>query len=421
MEVPGRADPGRRRRRCTCGTANTAAHRGTLSRLMDELGIEAVATIPIVINGEPVGLVVGDVVDRPERLRDDPDVADRLRGLASQATIAIRNARLLESIRHQALHDSLTGLPNRTLILDRVEQMLARARRRDAESAALFIDLDGFKQVNDTLGHDAGDRLLRSVAARLLGDPARGRHHRADRRRRVRRARGGRRAHRAARSSSPSGCSRCCASRSRSTTRRAARCGSPRASASRTARHITAADLLRDADIALYEAKTAGRDRYVTFQREMQSRGPGPAHPRARPPRRERARRVLPRVPADLRPRERPGARVSRRCCAGTTRRAASCNPTRSSRSSRRRSRSSRSGAGCSTRPAGRPPSGGFPSATCTCRSTCRPVNSTTTTSSTTSAPRSRRLTSIRRARHRDHRDRDHARRRDDRAPARAS
>ena len=93
------------------------------------------ATIPIVINGEPVGLVVGDVVDRPERLCDDPEVPDRLRGLASQATIAIRNARLLESIRHQALHDSLTGLPNRTLILDRVEQMLG-PRHGGATSSA---------------------------------------------------------------------------------------------------------------------------------------------------------------------------------------------------------------------------------------------------------------------------------------------
>src|SRR5262249_43435230 len=129
----------------------TAADRATLSRLMNELGSAAVATIPIVINGDPVGLVVGDVVERPSRLCDDPEVPGRPRGLGSQATIAIRNARLVENIRHQALHDALTGLPNRTLILDRVEQALARARRRDMECAALFIDLDGFKQVNDTL------------------------------------------------------------------------------------------------------------------------------------------------------------------------------------------------------------------------------------------------------------------------------
>src|SRR4029077_4745022 len=89
------------------------------------------------------------------------------RGSPSQATIAVRNARLLESIRHQALHDSLTGLPNRALILDRVEQMLARARRTGTDRAAVFLDLDGFKQVNDTLGHDTGDRLLQAVAVRL--------------------------------------------------------------------------------------------------------------------------------------------------------------------------------------------------------------------------------------------------------------
>jgi diguanylate cyclase (GGDEF)-like protein len=89
----------------------------------------------------------------------------------------IQVGEFFESERHRAdqelafmaTHDSLTGLPNRTLILDRVEQMLVRSRRNHTPVAALFIDLDNFKSINDTLGHDAGDELLRAVAARLDG------------------------------------------------------------------------------------------------------------------------------------------------------------------------------------------------------------------------------------------------------------
>jgi diguanylate cyclase (GGDEF)-like protein/PAS domain S-box-containing protein len=67
-----------------------------------------------------------------------------------------------------ALHDTLTGLANRALILDRTEQLLARSRRHDHEPAVLFIDLDNFKDVNDTLGHRAGDSLLVQLADRLV-------------------------------------------------------------------------------------------------------------------------------------------------------------------------------------------------------------------------------------------------------------
>jgi diguanylate cyclase (GGDEF)-like protein len=78
-------------------------------------------------------------------------------------------SRRQEELAFLATHDPLTGLPNRTLILDRVEQMLVRARRNQAPVAALFIDLDNFKSINDTLGHGAGDELLRAVCARLHG------------------------------------------------------------------------------------------------------------------------------------------------------------------------------------------------------------------------------------------------------------
>lgn len=74
-----------------------------------------------------------------------------------------------ETIKHMAYHDALTGLPNRFLVSDRLEQGLAQAKRRGCLLAVMLLDLDGFKMVNDTLGHNVGDLLLREVAARLGG------------------------------------------------------------------------------------------------------------------------------------------------------------------------------------------------------------------------------------------------------------
>jgi diguanylate cyclase (GGDEF)-like protein len=77
-----------------------------------------------------------------------------------------RKAQEME-LAHQAMHDSLTGLPNRTLFLDRLKHAVMRAKRHHTLMGVMFLDLDGFKPINDTYGHEVGDRLLIAVAGRL--------------------------------------------------------------------------------------------------------------------------------------------------------------------------------------------------------------------------------------------------------------
>jgi diguanylate cyclase (GGDEF)-like protein/PAS domain S-box-containing protein len=75
--------------------------------------------------------------------------------------------RLQRRLEHDNLHDALTGLPNRRLFMDRLRQAFRTARRRDTKIAVMFLDLDDFKEINDTLGHAAGDEVLKSVGNRL--------------------------------------------------------------------------------------------------------------------------------------------------------------------------------------------------------------------------------------------------------------
>jgi diguanylate cyclase (GGDEF)-like protein len=83
-----------------------------------------------------------------------------------EASVAILRGQE-EKLRHQAFHDPLTGLANRELFRNRLDQALAHSRRSGQPIAVAYVDLDNFKDVNDTFGHDAGDRVLVSVAERL--------------------------------------------------------------------------------------------------------------------------------------------------------------------------------------------------------------------------------------------------------------
>ena len=173
-----------------------------------------------------------------------------------------------EELGFQALHDPLTGLPNRLLIVDRIDQMLARSRRSHLSGAVMFLDLDDFKDINDTMGHHAG----RSAAHRGRGTPrdrtSRGRHRRTTRRGRVRLLIEG---------ASLTAGVEVVADRVLDVLKAPFRIEDSdlplSISASigiATGDELSPGELLRDADIALYRAKVTGKQRAVVFSSAMQ-------------------------------------------------------------------------------------------------------------------------------------------------------
>ncbi len=189
-------------------------------------------------------------------------------GTGRARAISMVHEKTLE-ITHQALHDALTGLPNRVLVLDRAEQMLARARREPSVvTAALFVDIDRFKYVNDSFGHAAGDQLLTVVGERLRlvirDQDTVGRL-------------GGDEFVVLLQSSSSDAPPQAIAERIIQVLRETVELEDGRTISASVSIGIaigsrpTAEQLLQDADLALYTAKDSGRNRAVLFEAGMQS------------------------------------------------------------------------------------------------------------------------------------------------------
>ena len=128
------------------------------------LGVRGAFAFPIHADGE-----VDAVLEffTAAAVAPDPALLEVMGQIGRQLGRVVERIRAQEQIAHQATHDVLTGLANRLLFRDRLELALARARRHGSLAALLFLDLDRFKDINDTLGHGAGDELLRSVSERL--------------------------------------------------------------------------------------------------------------------------------------------------------------------------------------------------------------------------------------------------------------
>jgi diguanylate cyclase (GGDEF)-like protein len=135
-----------------------------VAALLRRRGVASGITVQIAGRDGPWGALTAHS-QRPRRFA--PDETDFMAAVANVVSGAVDRNRTEEEVRHAALHDALTGLPNRTLALDRLEGALARRRRDGRDVAVLLLDLDLFKLVNDSYGHGTGDDLLVTLAPRL--------------------------------------------------------------------------------------------------------------------------------------------------------------------------------------------------------------------------------------------------------------
>jgi len=129
-------------------------------------GAKAAFILPVISKQRLVGIIMLGYTDTS---RMPPEVQAHVRELSNRLAVMLSAAEQDEQLYRQAHYDPLTGLPNRLYLRDQLSQELAQAQRLNRRVALLFIDLDRFKDINDTFGHAAGDRLLQTVAMRLRG------------------------------------------------------------------------------------------------------------------------------------------------------------------------------------------------------------------------------------------------------------
>jgi diguanylate cyclase (GGDEF)-like protein len=157
----------------TCGGAEHASLQESAARAAMAGGTvlirpDASGTViaaPVRVTGEMAGSLVAHL---PGAIDQYTEQRDQLAAFAQQVSLALTDARTVEAVR-EAHHDPVTGLPNRALFLKIFNRVLASRATSSDPTSVLFVDLDRFKAVNDSLGHDAGDQLLALVARRLRG------------------------------------------------------------------------------------------------------------------------------------------------------------------------------------------------------------------------------------------------------------
>jgi diguanylate cyclase (GGDEF)-like protein len=138
-----------------------------IAELMETLGVIAMVVVPILARGDFLGVLTVSVSEHPKRLDPTRELLAQLTGVAALAATALKNGQLVDTLAFRANHDGLTGLLNRVGFRQRIDSIFATAESRDARMGLLFVDLNGFKDINDLYGHDAGDELIREVARRL--------------------------------------------------------------------------------------------------------------------------------------------------------------------------------------------------------------------------------------------------------------